>query len=370
MRRILGFLTFTFLSTMLFAEAVTCENDNGSCQFNEDGSYECLCSEDSYGDGMGVAGTGSDGDVIMPTQEECLETVNEMCALPEGAVTCENPAGECFVMEDGDYWCDCYDGSGTGDDDSEPGDPGEEPSVDSDEPVSEDNSPSVDGENETEPAEEKCENNSDCRDGFICMSGYCVEEGTEDPEKEECESALDCKAGYICMDGYCVDKDSEDPEEEAPECETLLKETCGTEAPDLNKICSEEALEFCADGTAIYFEKCEDEKIPAEMIEEIKNGTWNEIAPDVAECCNDFEYIEEEMATFIDCLKNNDCEECSEDFEEAVGEDYGDSGSQSGDDIGDTANEDDGTGGEGSQTSEDPKDSASDSSDGCSMTLI
>ena len=336
MRRILGFLTLTFLSTMVFAEVVTCKNDNGSCEFNEDGSYECLCSEDSYGEGTGVAGSGdSIGEAEMPTQEECLVMIDDMCALPEGAVTCENPAGECVVLENGSYWCDCLDGSGTGGGDSEPGDPGEEPSIDPDD--SEDDTPSVDGDDETEPV------------------------------AEECESSLDCREGLICVDGYCVGKDGETPEEEMPVCEDVLKETCGTEAPDINEICSEDALKVCSDGIAIYFEKCEDEEIPADLIQEVKEGTWNEIASDVADCCNGYEESKEETTTLIDCLRTKTCEECMKVYEEAVGEDYGDSGSQAGDDVGDTgdtANED------GTQTSEDPKDSTSDSSDGCSLTLI
>jgi hypothetical protein len=79
------------------------------------------------------------------------------------------------------------------------------------------------------------------------------------------------------------------------------------------------------------------------------------------------------MTTFIDCLKTKPCEECEKAYSEAVGEydDEGDSGSQSGDDTadsGDTANED---GADSGEEAEDPKGtSSSDSSDGCSMTLI
>jgi hypothetical protein len=344
MRKIFGFLAVIFLTSMLFAGDISCANDNGSCQFNEDGSYECLCSSDSYGDGMGIAGSGSDGEVTMPTQEECLEMIDEMCALPEGAVACENPAGECVVLEDGDYWCDCYDGSSSGEGESEPGNPGEEPSVDPDETDSEEVPPSLVVKDETEPA------------------------------KEECESDADCEEGLVCWDGYCYAKDSETPEkQDPPECEALLKETCGTEAPDLNDICSEDALDFCADGMAVYMKKCEDEEIPAEMMEEIKNGTWNDLGSDVAECCQDYSNIKDEMTTFIDCLKTKPCEECEKAYSEAVGEydDEGDSGSQSGDDTadsGDTANED---GADSGEEAEDPKGtSSSDSSDGCSMTLI
>lgn len=318
MRRILGFLAMIFLTSMLFAENVTCENDNGSCQFNEDGSYECLCSEDSFGEGTGVAGSSdSTGKVVTPTSEECLETVDEMCGLPEGASTCENPAGECVVMENGDYWCDCYDGSSSGAE-SVPGDPGD----------------------------------------------------------ESCESSLDCREGFVCADGYCIGVDGEnpvgeDPADETPECETLLEETCGTEAPDINEICSEEELDFCSDGLAIYFEKCEDEEIPAEMTEEIKNGTWNELGKDVAECCQGYSYNKEEMTTFIDCLKTNPCEECMEAYEEAVGEDYGDSGDSGNSGNSGSANKNDSTGEDGSKEAEDSKaTSSSDSSDGCSLTLI
>lgn len=374
MKKILGFSVVIFLTSMIFAEGVSCENENGSCVFNEDGSYECLCSEDSWGEGTGVAGSPvSDEDVTMPTQDECLEMVNEMCALPEGAVQCENVAGECYVMEDGDYWCDCYDGTGTGSGDSEPGDPGEEPSVDPDETEvddggSDETPPPADEETEPAPAEE-CESDDDCDEGFFCKEGYCYDGYYE---FEECESNADCRIGYVCYDGYCYEKDSEKPDKEVPECETLLKETCGTEAPDLNKICSEEALEFCADGFALYAEKCEEEKLPAEMIEEIKEGTWNEIAPDIVDCCNEYSYVEKELKEMIECIKTKDCDECMKEFEEVVGEydDEGDSGSQAGDDTGDSGDSGDGTNEEGENASETPKDSSDDSSDGCSLTLI
>ncbi len=390
MRKILGFSAVLILSSMLFAESVTCENDNGSCVFNEDGSYECLCSEDSWGEGTGVAGSpDSGGEATMPTQDECIEMVNEMCALPEGAQMCENDAGECYVMEDGDYLCDCYDGSSSGGGSTEPG---EEPSVDPDETNSGNDdseyvSPSVDSETETddsdseeapprvdgetEPAKEECETSLDCKEGQVCWEGYCVEKEKEDPELEECESDADCRLGLVCWDGYCYEKDSEKPDKEVPECETLLKETCGTEAPDLNKICSEEALEFCADGYVLYAEKCEDEELPNEAIEQIKEGTWNDFAPDIVDCCNDYEYVKDEMNDLFDCLEKKECEECMKDFEEAVGEydDEGDSGSAA-DDTADSGDSGDGTNEEGEQTSETPKDSGSDSSDGCSLTHI
>ena len=396
MRRFFGFTVVFILSSVLYAESVTCENDNGSCVFNEDGSYECLCSEDSWGEGTAVAGSSdSSGEVTMPTDEECLEMVDEMCALPEGAVQCENVAGECYVMEDGDYWCDCYDGSSSGGGSTEPG---EEPSVDPDETDSgnddseyaspgvdsetetddsdsEEAPPSVDGEteNETEPTPaEECESNADCRLGYICYNGYCY-------DAEECETSLDCKEGFICVYGYCIGTDGEepveeDPEKEVPECKTLLEETCGTEAPDLNKICSEEALEFCADIFNLLSKKCDGEEIPSDIVEEVKEGIWNDLAQEIVGCCNEYEYAKDEMKTLSDCLEEGECEDCLEVYEEAVGEyeDTGDSGSASEDtaDSGDSGSESDGTNEEGEQESEAPKDSESDSSDGCSLTLV
>lgn len=375
MKKILGFSAVIFLMSMLFAEGVSCENENGSCVFNEDGSYECLCSEDSWGEGTAVAGSGGEGAAVMPTQEECLEMVDEMCALPEGAVQCENDAGECYVMKDGEYWCDCFDGSDSGDGSS---DPDEAPSVDPDEPEETDSGsndseapPSVDGETDPAPEKETCETDADCGEGFFCKEGYCYD-GYYDAE--ECQSDADCEEGQFCKEGYCYEDDT-NPDKEAPNCETLLKETCGTEAPDLNKICSEEALEFCADGFALYAEKCEDEKLPTEMVEEIKEGTWNELAPDIVECCNEYAYAKKEITEMLDCIKTKDCEECMETYEDAVGEydDEGDSGSQPGDDTadsGDSGAEGEGTNEEGDQTSEEPKGADSDSSDGCSLTLI
>ena len=198
-----------------------------------------------------------------------------------------------------------------------------------------------------------CKENSDCEKDFICVEGYCVREGTNPTEEEE---------------------EEDEEEKEKPVCEELLKETCGTEAPDLNEICSDEALEFCADGFALYAEKCEEETIPKEMIEETKEGVWNDLGSDIVDCCNEYKYMKEDLTSMLNCIKTKSCDECMEVYEKALEEnsDSGDSGDDFGNtgntgntgDIGNTANEGDGT-----KASETPTTSGN-SSSGCSTILI
>jgi hypothetical protein len=132
MRKLMVFMAVIFSASIMFAESVKCENENGSCEFMDDGNFTCECEDNSGWGGDGVAGSPTDEEVELPTNEECLEWVDDMCGLPEGAETCENPAGQCIVYAEGYYDCMCEDGSygGTGGGETEPGDPGVSPEVD------------------------------------------------------------------------------------------------------------------------------------------------------------------------------------------------------------------------------------------------
>ncbi|HDT11396.1 MAG TPA: hypothetical protein ENN58_01515, partial [bacterium] len=130
MKKLFILVIVIFGAATIFAENVTCENDLGSCVFNEDGSFSCECNGGFGGDG-GVAGSPTnDDDYEMPTEKECLEWIEIFCGVPEGAEECSNPAGKCIVYAEGSWDCECEDGtwegswgSGGG---SEPGYPGED----------------------------------------------------------------------------------------------------------------------------------------------------------------------------------------------------------------------------------------------------
>jgi len=322
------------MSGMMYAESVSCTNENGKCEFFEDGSYECQCSDESPFGGTGVAGSPSDEEVTMPTNEECLAMVDEMCGIPEGSVTCENPAGKCFVYPDGTYFCNCLDGSGEGGGSSEPGDPGVDPEeTDPGETPVEGEGDSSDGSDTTEPEPAvSCSTDEDCEKGYICMDGYCVSTENPDTDPELCTQDLDCPENYICTEGVC----EFNGEIEMPVCEDVLVEVCGTEAPDLKKICSEESLPYCVNALSTLAGKCY-KALPEETVNELLAGTWNDYALEVANCCRGYETEKTYYDDLTQCLETKACEECMGQFEEATGEDDVNEGGDTGD-TGDTAN--------------------------------
>ncbi|HSW61387.1 MAG TPA: hypothetical protein VLJ60_11335 [bacterium] len=340
MRKLMVFTAVIFSASIMFAESVKCENENGSCEFLDDGSFTCQCNDNSGWGGDGIAGSPTDEEVELPTNEECLEWVEDMCGLPEGAETCENPAGQCIVYAEGYYDCMCEDGSygGTGGGETEPGDPGV--------------SPDVDGGDSTEPEP--------------------VDEDLEVPDEyptEECVEDKDCPEKFICVEGWCQ-FDYENVEK--PVCAEVLVETCGTEAPNINDICDEKSLPYCTDAYSTVMDKCEGVEIPADKIKELEEGKWNEYGRDIADCCRDYEYAKTFLDELLECLKTKECNECYEQYEEAVDEaDKGDSGN-SGSDTGDTGNTGDTDNQEETGELEDdsPKEKSDSTSTGCSAVAL
>jgi hypothetical protein len=311
MKRLFVLVVMILSAGSLFAESVKCETEDGSCEFNEDGSFVCECTDGMGGDG-GVAGSPtSDEDFEMPTEEECIEWVDMFCGVPEGAEECSNPAGECIVYAEGSWDCECEDGtwdgswgSGGG---SEPGSPGED---------------------ETEP--------------------YPGDDGDyEDPSDSDeppdydytCEQNSDCPVNYICEDGFCeFDYENFEP----PVCKEVLEKTCGTKAPDINDICTDEEFGYCTNAFSVYVEKCEDDEVPQSMVDELKEGGWNELGSEIAECCRDYTFIKLYMDELLECFETKSCEECFRDFEEQLGDDY-DSPKDGEDGSGDGGNSEDAT---------------------------
>ncbi len=287
-------VVMTLSAGSLLAGSMKCETEDGYCEFNEDGSFICECTGGFWdGDGAGgvggVGGSPTDGeDFVMPTEDECLEMVETFCGVPEGAEECSNPAGDCIVYADGSWFCYCQDGrwedswvNGGG---SEPGHPGEE---------------------ETEP-----------------YPGDDYDYEVPEPEYDyTCEKDSDCPPNHICDDGFC-EFDYENFE--MPVCIEVLEDICGTKAPDINDICTEESFGYCTNVFSVYFDKCEDEKIPQSMIDELENGDWNELGSGIAECCREYEQTKIYMDEFLECLETKSCEECIGQFEGEVG-DYDDS---------------------------------------------
>jgi hypothetical protein len=331
------FMIVVFSASIMFAESVKCENENGSCEFMDDGSFTCECSDNSGWGGDGVAGSPSEEEVEMPTAEECLEWVDDMCGLPEGAETCENPAGHCIVYAEGYYDCKCEDGSygGSGGGESEPGDPGV--------------SPEVDGEDSTEPQPVDED-----------------EEVSDEYPTEECVADEDCPEKFICVDGW-GQFDYENVEK--PVCAEVLVETCGTEAPDINNICDDKSFPYCSDAYTTIMDKCEGVEIPADKIKELEEGKWNEYGRDIADCCRDYESAKPFIDDMLKCLETKSCEECYEQYEEVVDEEdkgnTGDSGDTS--DSGNTDNEE----GAGSNLEDDtPNEKSDGTSTGCSVVAL
>ncbi len=295
MKRLFVLVVMILCAGSLFAGSMKCETEDGYCEFNEDGSFVCECTG-GFWDGDGTSGIGGvpDGeDSVMPTKEECLEWVEMFCGVPEGAEECSNPAGDCIVYDDGDWFCYCQDGRwedswdhGGG---SMPGNPG-------------------DGSTEPYPGDDY---------------------DYEPPEPEydyTCQQNSDCPPNHICDDGFC-EFDYENFE--MPVCKEVLEDICGTKAPDINDICTTESFGYCTNAFSVYLDKCEDEKIPQSMIDELENGGWNELGRDVAECCREYEFIKLYMDEFLECIETKSCEECYRyydegDFDDAPVSDGGD----------------------------------------------
>ncbi|MFO7735185.1 MAG: hypothetical protein R6W70_03095 [bacterium] len=338
MKKLFIMFTVILAAEVIFAEGMSCENENGSCEFEEDGSFVCSCSDDVLGDG-GVAGSPvSDEDYELPDEEECLEILDSFCGVPEGAEDCENPAGECIVYDDGNWDCYCEDGrwedSWESEGESEPGNPG-------------------DGETEPYPGED---------------------EDDEIPDHDYiCEENSDCPPNYICEEGFC---EFDDENFEPPVCMEVLENVCGTEAPDINDICSDESFGYCTDVFSVYVEKCEDSEIPESMIDELENGKWNDLGSEIAECCREYKEIKPYTDELVECLETKSCEECLENFEEQIEEDYDDRPSENDEKTDpDEDNSSTGTDKEESESLEDDASSSDESeksstSSGCSVFKI
>ncbi|MGI6393827.1 MAG: hypothetical protein ACOX2F_03685 [bacterium] len=323
MKKVILLIAVIFSASLIFAESVTCENENGACEFNEDGSFSCECVDHGFG-ANGVGSTGGEGDYTLPTQEECLATIEEFCGLPEGTVTCENPAGKCIVSGNGDFSCSCEDGTDVwGGEGTEPEEPG---------------------------FEGMCMSDSDCEEGEVCFDGACT-------------------SIIVILT-------------EANECKEILENYCGTEAPDINKICTEETFDYCTDGFALFMEKCENVEIAESVFEEMKNAGWGEYGKEIASCCYEYDDFKADMDELLECLKEKSCEECIE-LAEDIGKEKGDIDSGGGDEPADSTNNDsesDGSSGSVSKSDESSDDKESDkddkeskeekSSSGCSAVVL
>jgi len=332
MKRLFILVVMILSAGSLFAGSMKCETEDGYCEFSEDGSFVCECTG-GFWDGDGVAGSPvNDEDFVMPTEDECLEWVEMYCGLPEGAQECSNPAGDCVVYPDGDWFCYCQDGRWEDSWDHGGG-----------------SSPGYPGDDSTEP--------------YPGEEDY--EEDYEDPKYDyTCDQNSDCPLNYICEDGFC-EFDYENFE--MPVCIEVLEDVCGTKAPNINDICTTESFGYCANAFSVYLDKCEDEKVPQSMIDELENGGWNEFGREIADCCREYTFIKIYMDELLECIETKSCEECFRQFEEA------DDQAPSGDDE-DNASGGDKTGDEntdGSLQDDAPKESTkSDSSSGCSVIAI
>jgi hypothetical protein len=247
----------------------TCKNPAGYCEIGDTIGY-CECA-----DGSGVAwteaqeedpvepsGTSTSGLRSIPSEEQCIETLEEMCGTePYEVTTCENPAGYCEIGENSGY-CECLNGMGSGwasgssgGGDSTDGSTGE-PEVD---PVE----PGVEPEPAPEPAVKSTANLREL------------------PTDEQC-------------------------------METLV-EICGEEAPSLTEICSEESLIRCVDIVSELSELCL-EPISEEEQNSLLNGEWTENASDIAGCCEYIDEAEEYYTQVKECLESYSCSECMEGF--------------------------------------------------------
>lgn len=94
--KIVFVLSFFVLFQLVFAESITCENEEGHCTFEKDVEYECFCPW----------GIQSHGTIYgeLPTMDECLEKIYNVCGH-----SCSNDAGRCRIDEKS-FRCYCSDG--------------------------------------------------------------------------------------------------------------------------------------------------------------------------------------------------------------------------------------------------------------------
>ena len=122
MKKSLIFIAMLAIASTLFAEdnTISCESDLGKCTYTvsaDSFSKECECRD---GSGIGEAELPSEGGTVestLPTEEECLAELEDMCG--NAGIMCENEAGECEMETNGEYSCRCFgiegykDGTGT-----------------------------------------------------------------------------------------------------------------------------------------------------------------------------------------------------------------------------------------------------------------
>ena len=122
MKKSLIFIAMLAIASTLFAEdnTISCESDLGKCTYTvsaDSFSKECECRD---GSGIGEAEMPAEGGTLestLPTKEECLAELEDMCG--NAGIMCENEAGECEMETNGEYSCRCFgiegykDGTGT-----------------------------------------------------------------------------------------------------------------------------------------------------------------------------------------------------------------------------------------------------------------
>lgn len=195
-------------------------------------------------------------------------------ALFAESVSCESEKGKCtFELSGGALSSECECSDGTGFADSEI--PGE-------------------GDSATLPTKEECEAELEdaCQnsDGFMC-------------ENEAGECTVSGEGDYDCKCFGTKDFDSGSTESSMEACNTILVQTCGTEAATIRKICTNsEIFNICVSYTKTVADTCI-EPVSEEEIEAMLDvpAKDNATASAIIACCFD-EYEREEAKADFDCI--------------------------------------------------------------------
>ncbi|MCG3173767.1 MAG: hypothetical protein GMKNLPBB_01968 [Myxococcota bacterium] len=258
---------------------VGCTSGSGSCEVMQD-FVTCNCANGaSTGEARSQGGLPSPP----PTLEECKSRLAKACssatdggAGDSGGVSCESKDGRCS-FSGGSYNCSCANGMGAGGG----GSPG--------------------GPNPPPPTREECEKTL----ASICSStpGGGGEIKCENPAGR-CNlwnTGSDCR----CVDGRGVSSSSgSDPSQPPPnappptseQCDALLVKTCGSEAPDINKICQPASVAWCDNN---FGSRKECFRLEWSLNHRI-------------ECCKEYDRQPEAMGKLLECAKKIDCSDPSQ----------------------------------------------------------